>query len=154
MYEVLSKRKVALDQLRSGLKTLDVLTYMGNNPSIFESFFTYSSTEITPATVKKCIKFQDELGENECKVKEMLLQFLDTSSIERLKLFLQFCTGGKSMPSVSYFRIMVTFHDSMFISSSTCIFCLQLPSCFKKYGLFEASMMSAISSSGKSFTNV
>lgn len=154
MYEVLSKRKVALDQLRNGLKTLDVLKWMSNHPSTFESLFTFNSVELTPTTVNNCLRFEGDLDEKESKVKEMVTQFINTSSDERLKLFLQFCTGGKSIPTVSYFRIMITFRDTMFISSSTCIFSLQLPNCFRSYGIFETAMLSAISSSGKSFTNV
>ena len=40
MYEVISKRKMALDQLRKGLTTLGVLDEMLKHPNLFENVFS------------------------------------------------------------------------------------------------------------------
>ena len=49
MYEVISKRKMALDELRKGSNTLGVLDEMSKHPHLFESLFTF---ELAPAIVK------------------------------------------------------------------------------------------------------
>ena len=51
MYEVISKRKVALDQLRSGLKILGVLEHMQRYPHLFDSLFTFKHKELTAEVV-------------------------------------------------------------------------------------------------------
>ena len=58
------------------------------------------------------------------------------------------------MPSVQNFVINVNFHSESYTSSSTCTFTLLLPDHFPSYGLFELSLDSVFSSSGKSFTSV
>ena len=52
MYEVISKRKMALDQLRKRSNTLGVLDEMSKHPRLFESLFTFKPVELTPAIVK------------------------------------------------------------------------------------------------------
>ena len=102
MYVVISKRKMALDQLRKGLNTLGVLDEMSKHPPLFESVFTFKLVELTPAIVKKCLKYPDELSDQAQETKMMINRFVD-----------QYCTGSKMMPS--------------YISSSTCTFTLLIP---------------------------
>jgi len=155
MYEVISKRKMALDQLRKGLTTLGVLDEMSKHPYLFENVFTFRPVELTPTTVKDCLKYPDELSEQAQDTKMMMMiRFVDQSSSARLMQSMQYCTGSKTMPSVQNFEINVNFHSESYISSSTCTFTLLLPDHFPSYGLFELSLDSAFSSSGKSFTSV
>ena len=154
MYEVISKRKMALDQLRKGLTTLGVLDEMSKHPHLFENVFTFKPVELTPTTVKDCLKYPDELSKQAQDTKMMMTRFVDQLSSARLMQFMQYCTGSKTMPSVQNFVINVNFHSESYISSSTCTFTLLLPDHFPSYGLFELSLDSAFSSSGKSFTSV
>ena len=154
MYEVISKRKMALDQLRKGLNTLGVLDEMSKHPHLFESVFTFKPVELTPAIVKECLKYPDELSDQAQETKMMMNRFVDQSSSARLMQLMQYCTGSKMMPSVQNFAINVHFHSEDYISSSTCTFTLLIPDHFHSYGLFELSLNSAFSSSGKSFTSV
>lgn len=154
MYEVISKRKMALDQLRKGLITLGVLDEMSKHPHLFESVFTFKPVELTPAIVRECLKYPDELSDQAQEIKMMMNRFVDQSSSARLMQLMQYCTGSKMMPSVQNFAINVNFHCEDYISSSTCTFTLLIPDHFHSYGLFELSLNSAFSSSGKSFTLV
>ena len=154
MYEVISKRKMALDQLRKGLTTLGVLDEMSKYPHLFESVFTFKPVELTPATVKGCLRYSDELSEQEQDLKAMMTRFVDESESARLMQFMQYCTGSKMIPSVQNFGISVSFHGESCISSSTCTFSLVLPNSFTNYDLFNIALQSAISFNGKSFTSV
>ena len=154
MHEIVSKRKAALDQLRKGLTTLGVLEEIQKYPSTFESLFTYKSEELTSTKFKEYIRCPDQLSVQEENIKSMVIRFIDQSPTERLMLLMLFCTGCKVAPSVQGFKIDVGFHDENCIFSSTCTFTLQIPRCFTSYGQFEATLASAISLSGKSFTSV
>lgn len=48
-YDVIGKRKMALDQLRKGLKILGILDEMEKHPGLFESVFNRKQEELTPA---------------------------------------------------------------------------------------------------------
>ena len=124
MYEVISKRKMALDQLRKGLNTLGVLDEMSKHPHLFESVFTFKPVELTPAIVKECLKYPDELSDQAQETKMMMNRFVDQSSSARLMQLMQYCTGSKMMPSVQNFVINVPFHSEDYISSSTWTFTL------------------------------
>ena len=154
MYEVISKRKMALDQLRKGLNTLSVLDEMSKHPHLFESVFNFKPVELTPAIVKECLKYPDELSDQAQETKMMMNRFVDQSSSARLMQLIQYSTGSKMMPSVQNFAINVHFHGENYISSSTCTFTLLIPNNFHSYSLFELSLNSAFSSSGRSFTSV
>ena len=154
MYEVISKRKMALDQLRNGLTTLGVLDEMSKHPNLFERVFTFKPVKLTPATVKDCLKYPNELSDRAQESKMMMTRFVNQSSSARLMQLMQYCTGSKMMPSVQNFAINVNFHAENYISSSTCTFTLLMPDHFPSYGLFELSLNSAFCSSGKSFTSV
>ena len=127
MYEVISKRKMALDQLRKGLNTLGVLDETSKHPHLFESVFTFKPVELTPAIVKECLKYPDESSDQAQETKMMMNRFFDQSSSARLMQLMQYCTGSKMMPSVQNFAINVHFHSEDYISSSTCTFTLLIP---------------------------
>ena len=79
MYEVISKRKMALDQLRKGLTTLGVLNEMSKHPNLFESVSTFKPVKLTPATVKDCLKYPDELSDRAQETKMMMTRFVSRS---------------------------------------------------------------------------
>ena len=56
MYEVISKRKVTLDQLQSGLKILGVLKEMQCYPHLFEDLFTFKHKELTSEVINDCFR--------------------------------------------------------------------------------------------------
>ena len=60
-YEVISKREMTLDHFIKGLTTLGVLDEMSKHPNLFEYVFTFKPFKLTPATVKDCLKYPDEL---------------------------------------------------------------------------------------------
>ena len=107
MYKVTSKRKMALDQLRKGLNTLGALDEMSKHPHLFESVFTFKPVEPTPAIVKECLKYPDELSDQAQETKMMMNRFVDQSSNARLMQLMLYCTGSKMMPSVQNFAIVV-----------------------------------------------
>ena len=107
MYKVTSKRKMALDQLRKGLNTLGALDEMSKHPHLFESVFTFKPVELTPAIVKECLKYPDELSDQAQETKMMMNRFVDQSSNARLMQLMLYCTGSKMMPSVQNFAIVV-----------------------------------------------
>ena len=116
--------------------------------------FTFKPVKLTPATVKDCLKYPDELSDRAQETKMMMTRFVSQSSNARLMQLMQYCTGSKIMRSVQNFTINVNFHSENYISSSTCTFILLMPDHFPSYGLFELSLNSAFCSSGKSFTSV
>lgn len=76
---LINKRKVVLDQLRDGLRTLGLLEEMKKNPPLFESLFIHREDNLTPAIVKDILTFTDSEHKD---VKEMVLQFIDESDHE------------------------------------------------------------------------
>lgn len=145
---VLSKKKVLLDQLREGLKTLGVLEEAIKHPLLFEKLFVKTESDLVPGEVKAILKFPEPMGVTEVETREMLLQFIDDCSIDRLDDFLRFTTGAATLPMTGSFlnKITVTFDavdDCIF--SSTCLLTLQLPPKFESFVLFKAFMEAAIS---------
>ena len=104
MYEVISKRKMALDQLRKRFTTLGVLDEMSKHPRLFESVFTFKHVKSTPATVKGCDRAQ--------KPKMMMTRFVNQSSSSRLvQSMQQYCTGSKMIPTAQKFAMNVNVHS-------------------------------------------
>lgn len=154
MYEVIAKRKVALDQLRDGLKILGILDEIQRYPQLFECAFTYRKLDLTSEIVNNYLKYPDELSEQELNVKSMITRFINESSTGRLMQFIQYCTGSKTIPLVLCFQIKVRFHTQEYFHSSTCTFTLTMPHDITSYDLLEAALISIICTSGKLFTTV
>ena len=111
MYEVISKREMALDHFRKGLATLGVLDEMSKHPNLFENVSTFKPVKLTPATVKDCLKYPDYLSDRAQETKMMMTRFVSQSSGTRLMQLMQYCTGGKMMPLVQNFAITVNFQS-------------------------------------------
>ena len=120
MYEVIAKRKVELGQLHDGLKTLGILDEMQRFPQLFECAFTYKNVELTSEIVNDCLKYADNLSEQEQNIKSMVTKFIDKSSSTQLMQFMQYCTGSKSIPLMLDFQIKVRFHGEEYFHSSPC----------------------------------
>ena len=56
---VLSKKKVLLDQLREGLRTLGVLEEAIKHPLLFEKLFVRTESDLVPGEVKAILKFPE-----------------------------------------------------------------------------------------------
>ena len=101
----------------------------------------WKCVKLTPATVKDCLKYPDELSDWAQETKMMMMtRFVSQSSNARMMQLIKYCTGSKMMPSVQNFAINVYFHSENYISSSTCTFTLLMPDHFPSYGLFELSL--------------
>lgn len=96
---------MALGQLRKGFTSFGVPDEMSKYPHLFKSVFTFRPVELTPATVKGCLRYSDELSEKEQDIKAMMTRFVEESQSARLIQFMQFCTGSKVIPSVQNFGI-------------------------------------------------
>ena len=87
MHFVLRKKKVLLDQLREGLKTLGVLEEAIKHPLLFEKLFVKTESDLVPGEVKAILKFPEQMGVTEVETREMLLQFIDDCSIDSKERF-------------------------------------------------------------------
>lgn len=87
MHFVLSKKKVLLDQLREGLKTLGVLEEAIKHPLLFEKLFVRTESDLVPGEVKAIFKFPEQMGVTEVETREMFLQFIDDCSIDSKERF-------------------------------------------------------------------
>ena len=152
MYEIIAKRKVALDQLCNGLKILGILDEMQRYPQLFECAFTRNKSDLTSERVNDYLKFPADLTEQEENVKCMMKRFIDESESDRLTQFVQYCTGSKSIPLVHNFQIQIKFESEGYFHSSTCTFTLTIPNNIVSYGLLETALNSVIANSGKIFT--
>ena len=85
MHFVLSKKKVLLDQLREGLRTLGVLEEAIKYPLLFEKLFVRTESDLHPEEVKAILKFPEQMGGSEVATREMLLRFIDDCSINSKK---------------------------------------------------------------------
>ena len=75
VHEVLTKRKVALDQLRRGLDCLEVLSLIQNYPDNMKVYFVQADDEpITPDIMVKRV-FENANGEEDSKEKERARKF-------------------------------------------------------------------------------
>ena len=75
---VLSKKKVLLDQLREGLRTLGVLEEAIKHPLLF----VRTESDLCSREVRAILDFPKQMGGSEVEAKEMLLQFIDDCSIK------------------------------------------------------------------------
>lgn len=85
MHFVLSKKKLLLDQLREGLRTLGVLEEAVKHPLLFEKLFARTERDLVPWEVKAILKFPEQMGGSEVETREMLLKFIDDCSTNSKK---------------------------------------------------------------------
>ena len=75
---VLNKRKVLLDQLRQGLKTLGGLEEMEASPMLFERFFVFLESTMTSYNIKDVLTFPN--GDTHKDVKDIVIRFIYESN--------------------------------------------------------------------------
>lgn len=81
---VLNKRKVLLDQLQEGLKTLNVLDKMKARPLLFERFFVHQEGSVTPQRVNEVLTFPD--GDDHKDMKDMVIRFIDQGQCDGMPI--------------------------------------------------------------------
>lgn len=86
MHFALSKKKVLLNQLREGLKTLGVLEEAIKHPLLFQKLFVTTESDLVPGEVKAILKFPEQMGVTEVETREML-QFIADCSIDSKERF-------------------------------------------------------------------
>ena len=151
-FEVIGKRKMGLDQLRKGLKTLGVLEMMEKYPQLFEDLFHPKPKPLTPLCVRENFLFPQHPNEEDHLIIGMLIRFVEQSSRERLQCFSKFCIGENDIRLIQGKKIAVEFHNQSYIQASTCSLKLQLPTSISSYDLFEMALQAVLSECGKAFT--
>lgn len=85
LYHVISRKKVLLDQLRCGLKDVNVLVYIEKYPTLFQPLFIHTDDEITSVAVKGMFKHKATLlTPKEETIWGYLMSFVDKCSKEGL----------------------------------------------------------------------
>lgn len=82
---VLNKRKVLLDQLQEGLKTLNVLDEMKARPLLFARLFVHQEGSVTPQRVNEVLTFPD--GDDHKDTKDMVIHFIDESQCDGMPIY-------------------------------------------------------------------
>ena len=143
-FEAIGKRKMGLDQLHKGLKTLGVhvLEMMEKYPQLFEDLF--HPKPLTPLCVRENLLFPQRPNEEDHSIIGMLIRFVDQSCQERLQCFLKFCIGGNDIGLIQGKKIAVEFHNQIYIQASTCSLKLQLPTSISSYDLFEMALQAVL----------
>ncbi|CAB4045193.1 Hypothetical predicted protein, partial [Paramuricea clavata] len=77
-FEVIGKRKMALDQLRKGMKTLGLLDKIEKHAGLFESVFNRGQEKLTPASIKDHLLFSQQQE----VMQHMLIRFVDESPLQ------------------------------------------------------------------------
>eukprot|EP00794_Sanderia_malayensis_P002230 gene2230-2539_t len=150
-HDVIGKRVAAFDQLRKGLKLLEVFEVMRENSSLFEPLFVYRDDQLTSALLIEKLRFQDVSEESQVPY-QYLRQYLQYATRTTLERFLVFCTGCKILP-MQPIRVVFSKHsDGIF--ASTCSLQLTLPSGFSSFGHFSTCFNSMIAECQKAFTSV
>ena len=82
LHTILSKRKVLLDHLRTGLETLSLVNEVVTRPLLFERLFVGGSEELNAEAVKASLFFPQSMSHEERETKQHLFHFLETCSKE------------------------------------------------------------------------
>ena len=119
-FEVIGKRKMGLDQLCKGLKTLGVLEMMEKYLQLFEDLF--HPKPLTPLCVRENLLFPQHPNEEDHVIIGMLIRFVEQSSQERLQCFLKFCIAGNDIRLIQGKKIAVEFHKPKLYSGINMFF--------------------------------
>ena len=121
LFDVLIRRKPSLDQLRTGLETLNVLKQMEADPEFMNKFFLSQSQCDKKALMQK-ITFQKGSSEKSINAFEGVLKSFNTEQVSK---FLVFVSGLNSVHMSG--SISVKFLDCSAIFASTCTLELNIP---------------------------
>jgi len=146
VHYVLGKRKVVLDQIRNGLKTLDVLEQITLHPDFYKSLFT-AQEEYSYSQVLDKMLFK----EGSCQVLvDNIKRFITTALHPTLKSFVKYVTGSSFLPRKNMF---IAFYSRNGFFAATCSFKLDCP-VIEQYDEFSRALSSAIVPSKAHFTSV
>ncbi|RMX51903.1 hypothetical protein pdam_00012162 [Pocillopora damicornis] len=159
LHYVLNRKKVLLDQLRSGLKSSKVLHAIEKNPTLFETLFVHSATRLDATAIKDLLKPKSPLSSDEHRqIWGYLFQFIDECNETDLKSFMRFLTGCESIPAagIEGGKITVSFNKDGTVFSSACLHQLELPGRADSYSEFQTTLKSVIDDSfcWKSFNSI
>ena len=97
IHDAIGKRKVVLDRVREGLKTLGFGAKLSVYPDLFEELFV-AGTNVTCSQVNECLLIPVQLTEAESRVKGYFEDYLVTAFSEKVKELLIFATGVPCVP--------------------------------------------------------
>jgi len=152
VFDVLVKRKVALDQLRNGLSTLGVLEAIQKYPNVMVKYFVEDMGSLTAEKMLGRIEFVNGNENNKKTFENVLKSF----NLQFLKKFLVFVTGGESLSSIPGTQnIQVKLVNASSIFSSTCTFELMVPfSIFLDEDLLKTSLEAVFTPYQSSFNTM
>lgn len=148
--EVIGKRTAALEQLREGLKTLDVIDCLSNNPMLCMPLFMYEEENVSCETVKDILLFDTSCSE---QTKENLLKCVTEMTKSDLVNFIHFISASRVLPRK---RITIKVDEADGVFASTCLLQLVLPKQADTFEKLVSAIHSVIGNKGqtKSFTVV
>ena len=112
-----------MDQLREGLKTLNILETLQSKPDVLRKYFLSNENELTHVKfIDKCCFNNDSPQESVDNFKNVVKSF-DKDNLLKL---LKFVTGA-GMMSLSRSHIAIKFAKTASIFASTCSFELIIP---------------------------
>ena len=114
------KRVGSLEQIRKGLKLMDVLDLQSANHEILQPLFVYSESDITLARFLEKIEFEKR-NETTCS---FFIHYLQKAGPQKLEKILMYLIGCRFLPLG---KIKVKFIDGDGFANSTCLLELQLP---------------------------
>ena len=149
-HEVIGKRLVALQQIRSGLKVFGFLDVLMKYPKILEPVFVYKEDYLTPSVLLSTFHY-DESKEEYPSVHEFFVRFVNECTYADLEKLLIYCTGCKLLP-LKHIQVKYVKQDGLF--SSTCLTHLKVPTGFESYENFKLCFNALLPNNGKAFTSV
>ncbi|KAL5470970.1 hypothetical protein EMCRGX_G029038 [Ephydatia muelleri] len=148
---VILECKSELDQLVEGLQALNVLTFLINNPQVFEECFVADIKDPNPDDILNLfyVDYSSSNKTNEELTYSFFVKYIKTCEGDRLKKVLSFFSGEETIPSVGCTpQPCIHFSSSLYPSSATCSFELVLPTSHTSFDKFKASLDEALDSNG------
>lgn len=151
IFDVLVKRKASLDQLREGLKTLNVLKAVQEKSDSMKRYFLANSEVSHTAFFDKC-----HFVDCPCEGVENFKRIIGSFDVENMSKLLKFITGGSTMIALSQNHVTIKFKNTASIFVSTCSFELTIPEQIASDSkLLKESLLAVIDSSwSQSFNSI
>ena len=151
LHNTIIKHKAALDQLRKGLSTLQLLCEIEKKTAEFKRFFVHEEKNITSSYVKGLLRVEE--ASNDKPQVQMLFKYVDDASKEELAAMLAFLTGScTGIGSFSCGCIKVSVENIEGFFASTCLLLFNMPSYIENYEEFESSIGAILK--GTKFTTI
>ena len=142
LFDILIQRKPSLDQLRTGLETLNVLKQMNADPESMEKYFI-SKNLCAKEKMLERIEFGD--GSSEKSI-DTLKSVLQSFTIEQTNKFLIFTTGMNSIFLPKNFVVKYSNCEAIF--ASTCSLELNIPKIIgEDFTVLKGALLAVVDSS-------